>query len=188
MPHASTSTLTLWTIQPVEFLKLLERRRPVRADWKHTCRDYERPYRWMSQQMARRGICRPGTAPLWAWYAYSGIARRRPDLRCGWHLPRGTRGVRIEFTAPADKVLLSDFEMWHAVLNDWYLERDEQESQQHDKRRPSRKQIEKSWQRIFDLEFGSEEYWFAPAERQIQACIPSLSKSQIKEIRPFTAR
>ena len=39
---------------------------------------------------------------------------------CG-HLPKGERGVRLELQVADDRVLLSDFDLWHYVLNYWYL-------------------------------------------------------------------
>lgn len=34
---------------------------------------------------------------------------------------RGEKGVRLTINCPAERVLLSDFSLWHYVLNYWYL-------------------------------------------------------------------
>ena len=45
----------------------------------------------------------------------------KPDLRSSGHLLKGERGVRIEFRVSDRLILLSDFDLWHYVLNYWYL-------------------------------------------------------------------
>jgi len=47
--------------------------------------------------------------------------KRMPDLRSCGHLPRGIPGIRLELEVEEERVLLSDFSMWHAVLNQTYL-------------------------------------------------------------------
>ena len=55
-----------------------------------------------------------------------------PDLRASVHVARGVRGVRLEFTAAAHAVLLSDFNAWQFVLNEWYLRRRDLEAEARD--------------------------------------------------------
>ncbi|UYZ73367.1 DUF3841 domain-containing protein [Moraxella bovis] len=64
---------------------------------------------------------------MWAWYHAHGANKPKPDLRKSGHLPKGERGVRIEFTLPKERVLLSNFDGWHAVLNDWCFALDDDE-------------------------------------------------------------
>ena len=59
--------------------------------------------------------------PLWAWFQWEGRSKKRPDLRFSGHIPHGETGVLIKFHAEASAVFLSDFELWHYVLNYWYL-------------------------------------------------------------------
>lgn len=59
--------------------------------------------------------------PVWAWFQYENERSRRPDLRRSAHGPSGTRAVLIEFDIAEDQVLLSDFDLWHYVLNEWYV-------------------------------------------------------------------
>ena len=62
--------------------------------------------------------------PIWAWYQWEG-SRRKPDLRASGYLPKGEPGVRLELRVADDRVLLSDFDLWHYVLNYWYLPKSE---------------------------------------------------------------
>ena len=69
-------------------------------------------YDWMVGQLEQRVKNYPRKKyPIWAWY------HPKPGLRRSGHLPCGTSGVRIEFLVSSDRVLLSDFEAWHGVLN-----------------------------------------------------------------------
>ena len=55
--------------------------------------------------------------PIWCWCQWRGERRRMPDLRHCGHLPRGTRGVRLGLELAEARLLRSDFELWHYVLN-----------------------------------------------------------------------
>jgi hypothetical protein len=66
-------------------------------------------------ELERTGRLRAG-----AWHRWNG-PRCRPDLRCSGHLAKGEEGVRLKLECPADRVLLSDFSLWHYALNYWYL-------------------------------------------------------------------
>jgi hypothetical protein len=79
-------------------------------------------------------------------------------------LPPGTRGYRVEFEIADSDVLLSDFELWHYVLNYWYLPASKNEGDRFNaryggdryswRRPPTNHQVTKmisdSWDRIFD--------------------------------------
>ena len=66
-------------------------------------------------ELERTGRLRAGS-----WHRWNGPPCR-PDLRCSGHLAKGEEGVRLKLECPADRVLLSDFSLWHYVLNYWYL-------------------------------------------------------------------
>lgn len=131
--------------------------------------EWLQPYEWMIAQMKTRLGPPPekGCFPIWAWYQWDGEHRRRPDLRASGHLPVGERGVRIELECREDEVLLSDFELWHYVLNYWYLPQSVQEGKAFEAELAAKglaldrrslapwpvhhMRIVKSWERIFDL-------------------------------------
>ena len=152
-------------------------------------RDDKDKYIWMADKMLEKGITRKRTYPVWAWYAYDG-KRKNPDLRCSDHLPGGIKGVCIEFNACESEVLLSNFERWHCVLNNWYLYKNDKENAYFEKypHLLSETVMKKSWDRMFDLTFGSEELWGPMNERSIQACVPIVYNHQIRKVVRFVAR
>jgi hypothetical protein len=101
--------------------------------------------------------------------------------------------------APADKVLLSDFDAWHSVLNNSYCAPNAAETEwcAHyaacdeatvigDTARLAALHSERpaSWERIFGLDA-----WAVPDRQQyVQATLASVSLSQIIDITHFTAR
>ncbi len=184
--------MRLWTVQPMLFGKVLGRNGVIRADGRPVPQEWRRAYRWMADQCVRRGVLPRGRFPIWAWYAWGGAGRRRPDLRASWHLPRGTAGVRIELEIPDGAAVLSSFEGWHHVLNGWYVSRDARELAEIEKRRVAgrlrRSAIEGSWQRIFDLGFGSVSQWGPPTSRSVQACVGEVRSDWVRELTKFVAR
>ena len=187
--------MILWTIQTAEWYEEFRRSGEMTGAWEYVDRDWLPAYQWMSAEMNKRIHGRQrSSAPIWSWYQYR-ASRPRPDLRCRWHLPCGSKGVRIEFHADPGEVLLSDFQKWHAILNRSFLARSEQESIQWDihskhlgtQERQAR--IEDSWTRIFDVSFDiRDDYWNGPDGPQVQGCLWSLKQSEIFRVKHFTAR
>jgi hypothetical protein len=153
-------------------------------------------YDWMVRQLEQRVKNYPHNKyPIWAWY------HPKPDLRQSGHLPRGTSGVRIEFIVSSDRVLLSDFEAWHAVLNCWYLSLSEVESENWDSRcesvrigwenwpppSPFKEELMRSWERIFDLELLKKHSEWIGGET-IQACIEKIYIDEVVNVTYFKAR
>ena len=147
--------------------------------------------------------------PIWVWQQWENRARRRPDLRAAGHLPKGTRGVRVEIQVQDNCVLLSDFDLWHYVLNYWYLPRTENEGEAFERRLARaglspvgcnhgnpphsarfRREIEKSWERIFDLSWtdAGHRIVFPLKKRSIQGTVWELLLTDVVEIKEFTAR
>ena len=103
-----------------------------------------------------------------------------------------------------DLVLLSDFELWHYVLNYWYLatsladgeafetELAERGLSIHRTRpRPGSRIdriIKESWNRIFDLEWVQEDIARSPAHKSIQATFWELTLESVRRVDEFTAR
>lgn len=108
----------LWTIQATGFWKSAKERGVLRRDGRRiTFRDdYRNPYRWMREQMKKRiPECR-GRYPIWLW-------NEKPDIRMThWH-QGGERVIRLEVEVPDERVLLSGFDIWHYILNLWFLVR-----------------------------------------------------------------
>ena len=203
--------MVIWSNLTCQAWEELQQRGRLRASRRHTDKDFLESYLWMALQMERRlQTPRPpkGSMPIWAWWQWWGD-RRRPDLRASGHLPKGTSGVRVELKVQKDRVLLSDFELWHYVLNYWYLPKTEKEGIAFEKKmtraglsltgcsheRPLqntvfRRAVEDSWERIFDLSWTDPGHKIvsAPKNRSIQATLWEILLEDVVESREFTAR
>ncbi len=184
--------MILWTIQTIEAFAVFQHRGLLRGDWRRVDRDFKEAYRWMAEQMRCRGMTRKRCCPLWAWYVWGGSKRRRPDLRSDGHLPKGIQGVRIELEIDPKRVLLSDFDRWHFVLNNSYLWRDEAEADKVDRAvqsgRISKAAIRRSWEWIFDLYAGDAAWWGSVHERWIQGTMCEIRWEDVRAATSFTAR
>ncbi len=202
-------TLTLWTIQPLTWYENLLHDKIIVADKSKIDEEFffEYAYQWIAQQMINK-IGNPSVnqdlLPIWAWYQYQGINKKRPDLRHSGHLKKGTKGVRIEFVKPSNQVLLSDFDLWHSVLNNYYIPDNAQEEQEFDNllevnnvtypynpyQNPKEVQtfIEKSWLKVLDLNYHSEYFPRVVEEQSIQATFWNLSLDEIVKVDKFVAK
>jgi Domain of unknown function (DUF3841) len=188
--------LRLWSIQGPEVWELLRTRGAYAAQAHHISPAWRHAYRWMRTQMLRRlgDATAVGQMPVWAWRCWRGQERLRPDLRCGGHLPAGAHGVLLTLQMTASRVLLSDFELWHYVLNGWYLpagRSDERRFERSAALLPAaarNRQIEASWQRIFEPVVLRAPYTAPRRTRAVQAVFWALRLEDVVEARPFVAR
>jgi hypothetical protein len=167
---------------------------------------WQGPYDWMVQKMGHRIGPAPSknTYPLWAWFQWKNRRQAKPDLRSSGHLSKGEFGVRIEFECPDNTVLLSDFDLWHYVLNYWYIpetkiEGDcfETELNKHGlsffdtKPLPNQKyhkRIVRSWDKIFDLDWHERTIALPKSKKSIQATLWELTIEQVRSVRHFKSR
>ena len=189
--------LILWTIQPYFVYQQLMRNGyfycdPAKSSMLMDYPGYpsyneRRAYRWMITQMRRRikGTASPSGYPIWAWYRSCDYCHKRPDFR--WARTYDDE-VCIELAVPEEETLLSDFETWHFVLNDWYLSpaTSQQEWDQYDtwfEHLPTSQQRyvkENSWKRIFDITPRRGEW--TQNGGAVQACFWMLKKQQIRKV------
>jgi len=120
------------------------------------------------------------------------------------HLERGAKGVRIELDVDERRALISDFDLWHFVLNYWFLPASEADGDGFEseltakglsffKTKPlsdSRyhRVIEASWERIFDLDFASANIARPRKQKSLQACLWEINLADVSEIKTFRAR
>jgi hypothetical protein len=181
--------MLLYTIQPIEFYeKLLTEKTLVNTGefFDDFIREtFVRSYDWMVRQMDFRGLVKPvkeAKYPFWAWYKYS-AEKAKPDLRHAAHAPRGTKCVCLELELPDNSVLLSNFDLWHFVLNNRPILPDENWEQlcdEFDSFPPDKQEMvkQKSWETIF--------YDFD--DSPIQATFWKLELQTVRDVRFFTAR
>jgi hypothetical protein len=196
--------MMLWTIQSVAAWHVLQTTGTLRTHPRYVDDAYRSAYQWMNAEMEQRIGPRPGGVqwPLWAWLQWEGRRRARPDLRSRGHLPHGHAGVRIAFDPP--KVLLSDFELWHYVLNYWYLPASWSEGEAFAAELAERglslhatkplpdagyhRRIVQSWARIFDVSWTADGIALAPGAKRIQATFWELKLEQVRDVKHFVAR
>jgi hypothetical protein len=155
-------------------------------------------YWWLNKQLDKKDP-KPESVeyPVWAWYRFDG-KEKKPDLRHSCYSYHGDKMVCIELEIPDEKVLLSDFDLWHFPLNDWWLydcfypnygEKEYDKDHEWFKNlSPEEQQVEKekSWERIFNIEpFESD--WIARG-KYVQAVFWELKKEYVKKAQFFTAR
>lgn len=203
--------MVIWSILTQQAWEKLKQEGRLQAKSCHAEKDYLAAYTWMAVQMERRlTIPKPSedAMPVWVWWQWWSD-RRRPDLRAGGHLPKGSRGIRVEFQVEDDLVLLSDFDLWHYVLNYWYLPRSEKDGEAFEKKLTRaglslfgcshgqplahakfRREIEGSWERIFDLSWTDPEQKIVrrARDRSIQGTMWELLLKDVVDTTEFTAR
>lgn len=149
-------------------------------------------YNWMHNEMCDNVSAPPENVkyPIWAWYSFRG-KRKKPDMRASGFASRGTPVVRLSLNVPEKEVLLSDFDLWHYPLNNWYLAVSEAEELQFDQIGGEKKQslITDSWRRIYNLDAEDDGYiWGKRERRSIQGTFWQLKEEYILSVETFTAR
>lgn len=200
--------MTLWTIQPLERYEQLLKTGSICGEEPFIEPIFLDSYHWMLQKMEERIGKQPFSDcyPVWAWYQYNGVHKKKPDLPHNCLLPKGTKGVCIEISKNENEVLLSDFVLWHSALNKFFIGINEEdglafevaldkleeqgiEPYKFDKlpRVFQQKMIE-SWDKIFDLEFDDPYYSCPKAAKSIQATFWTLSIHEVVSVMEFVAR
>jgi len=173
--------LRAWTILPLDRWNTFRRDGVLRADGRRIWPEHRSAYNWLKDQMARRITSYRGGFPVWFWHS------PKPDLRAGAHLPSGTRGVRLELRIPRERTLLLDFETWHCVLNGWSLPLTWREDRELERRPPSRREIQKTWERVFDLQALRRSSLWGRASR-VQGVVEYLLLDEVVAADRFVAR
>ncbi|WP_146208078.1 DUF3841 domain-containing protein [Azospirillum sp. TSH64] len=141
--------------------------------------DHPSPYDWMRERLAELMPRFSGDYPVWGWL-------KRPSTRPSiWGKAAGEATVLVSAIVPRHRILLSDFDDWHAVLNDWYLSRTEAEDNEVEAAggaTPSQRR--KSWLRVFETghpRSPEEMQWRGPGH-YVQACIDRVHLSEIVHV------
>ena len=167
--------MRIWTIQPeTVYASILEtgiyRCKPALSVWLSDY-NFANAYKWLNIQMESRIGKKPDEVkyPVWAWHTLYG-KHKKPDLRLSEFRFESENSVCLELEIPNKKVLLSDEEDWHFVLNNWFntkyksnLDFDEADSWFENLPESKKQQIkEKSWESIFDVsnsQFIQATFW-----------------------------
>lgn len=152
---------------------------------------FREPYAWMRGEMAARIPGYRGGWPIWCW------VRPKPSL---WQeaitTPMGAPCVRLELRLPSNRLLCSDFGVWHFPLNRSPVCFTEAEDAWWDAHPAHydlmddtlRAQVRATWPRIFDLDaiLRSPSYHDGDASRQdVQAVVEELSMEDVVRVVPY---
>ena len=187
--------MKLWTIQKEEVLEILEREGVYKTNINLVDNpEFFNAYDWLNNYLMEKSKKPEGiNYPIWAWFRYNG-KEKKPDLRHSAYAPSGTKCVCLELELPDSDVLLSDFDLWHFVLNNWWID-DSKNEDEWDKNQDwfntlsYEKQEElkkKSWEKIFDIEIEIND-WERKGEN-VQAVFWELKKEYVKKCWKFVAR
>ena len=185
--------MRVWMIAAASLYARLRQECMLHADPALADPDFAVAYAWMRAQMAQRLPHYAGHWPWWAW-ARPPAGRSRPDLRARWAYhngwPAGTACVRLGLDVPDAEVLLSDFDMWHAVLNNSPLVASDEawdaiQALPEDERQGAR---EATWPGIFAVNEPPNPYWHGSDAPIIQACFEALRLADVREVTVFRTR
>lgn len=160
--------MRLWTVQGLDVVDAIEAGNEYLPDIsKSEFVDNEpvliRSYEWMRSMMERRiPVSRPHSFPVWSWPCRDDIPRME-DIAVAYGEDTGV----IVFDAPDNEVLLSDFDAWHFILNDWPLCECQGDGDVDERTKLN------SWLKVFDVE--GKEY--------VQACTWGIGHGSVREVR-----
>lgn len=191
--------MTLYSIQTKELYDTLLSEGVAYCDRDSWCsKEYDFAYSWMVEQMKARIGTPPkeGINPFWAWYQYNCKKDPRPPL--SEMSEYNDDPVMLVLDVPDNEVLLSDFMLWHHVLNKFdicsknalllrKIKRLEQAAGKNlfydDLSEDIQQEIRDTWTKIFDLHV-QDPYYMGKAKRNraIQATFWRIKKEWIKEV------
>ncbi len=205
--------MLLWTIQNYTAYENMLKSGLLTAneDYLFCEDDFKFAYNWMTAKMKEHNIIPPQgiNYPVWGWYQWEGKRKRR-DMRESGHAKRGDKIIQLTIEVPDKEVMLSDFDLFHYVLNYWYLPIDEQDDNKFEDEYKSlgftwhdlqdfniqsqemdflRKKITSSWNRIFELEYEDDGWLYGKNDKKsIQATFWELQLEQVKKAEIFIAK
>lgn len=178
----------------------LQREKSITCDETLALKDddgfFRSSYNWMATQMISKIGPPPIKCkyPIWSWYIHDGI-NKKPDLRrSGYGMP-GEEMVCIQLEMPGSKVLLSDFDLWHCVLNYGYIGNSSNEKELDDEwdwleklsKEESKNIIEESWQKIFNVAEPLNSGFYSTG-MYIQGTFWELTLEEVEKVKIFKAR
>jgi hypothetical protein len=113
--------MRLWTYQHPSVLQTLKRGEPYVCSWEHVPGErWQNAFRWMSEQMAQRGIPIGEDAPVWAWHSVYRLGGKPDDawadgLLFGYQKAQGIELLELE--VPDEMALPSCYNEWNLILD-----------------------------------------------------------------------
>jgi hypothetical protein len=167
-----------YTIQTIEAWNQAIELKYLEGNVDYIDKSFIEPYHWLMDQMEKRLKSYNGEYPIWLW-------PKRQDLRKSGYLSKGQHGVLLEIELDENDVLLSDFEAWHFVLNNWFFSISDDEEKMFEEGKLLITK-EKSWERIFDFSLlNSLDGW---EHINIQGVTGRVDIKSIRLIKEFKSR
>lgn len=151
---------------------------------------FQDAYAWMKDSMASAGVLapEPDLSPWWCWVRRE---QNHPEPYIedaeGLHDP-----VVLQLSVPAEQIVLSCFDLWHFVLNKWYVWSSEFDEQDFDRAMETaeegsvaalqlQRRMQKSWLAIFELDQTVMD--MGPFEaKSIQGCYWTLRLADVTAV------
>ena len=121
---------------------------------------FKSSYVWMVKQLKKRITNFSGDYPVWAW----------PDGSCDYYW-YGPPVYKIVFEVPESRVLISNYQAWHCVLNNMHCSL----SLANFDKEFSKEEIEQSWENIFNNDENFNLIW----GDTLQACVDKVYLNEI---------
>lgn len=159
---------------------------------------FQRAYQWLHRQMLARGIASLGDRSGMFWmYVKTPYGLGKPDMRYRLYkrfVDNGNMAL-LTLRIPKERVLVSDYDGWHWVLNNWYLHDDTVEDfdQTHDwldlVRTVNHKKLqrlrEQSWLHIFDQSTIAKKMGIVPEQVTWQGTAFDICGSDVVDIKVY---
>ncbi|WP_017814637.1 DUF3841 domain-containing protein [Paenibacillus shenyangensis] len=170
--HPAVSTSKYWTVQSLSAWEQAQQHGFLEGHIDHI--SYPEAYRWMMDQMIERLPFYDGSYPVWVW-------KEKPDLLQLNHFTGREQCVCLTLSLHPLNVLLSDFQEWHAVLNNTFNAADQGEWEEFQAGN-SLLSKEQSWLRIFDLKRQLDADWPGTQERRLQGVTGRVRLQQVLKV------
>lgn len=148
-------------------------------------RKWKYAYEWMIARMSERVPNFSGDYPMWAW-------TKRPCTKPKKHR-KGS--IRLTVLVPRERIVFSDYDLWHGVLNQWFISETEREWDIFNKEWPHDNldgfldHIRPSWDRCLEFKASTSKEtteWIGPYHScHVQACIDRFYWNEIVDVRRF---
>jgi hypothetical protein len=144
----------------------------VKAEWSNWPEILKANTYMRSQMLLKNGF---KGYPIWTWL-------KKPDLRS--YSSKNTICFSIDI--PEDRCLISNFLLYHSVINEDFLALTSSEYDKIDNKEITILDKTKSWQHIFDLDIPKnkvQENWLGTKQQQVyQVCVDEIYTSEIIKI------